>query len=177
MTVKCSWSDVIITQRFYVTPDQANQDFFLVYWLYFKSKFFSIIYVQATRMPPRDFPFLEESLQGQIKKKKKDSGGQQYCRDNSILNNSHVLNTKLQVSFMVHKILMFNLFTTATWVYTTKMDVRCLKSILSMRLHVCVTESKPRMCQAVTLLLVYIVFLFPGGITSVWRVQRMLISK
>ena len=30
--------------------------------------------------------------------KKKDSGAQQYCRDNSILNNSHVLNTKLQVS-------------------------------------------------------------------------------
>ena len=68
---------------------------------------------------------------------------------------------------MVHKILMFNLFTTATWVYTKKMDVRCLKSILSMRLHVCVTESKPRMCQAVTWLLAYIVFLFPGGITSV----------
>ena len=159
-------------------PWSSKSRFFLVYWLYFKSKFFSIIYAQATRMPPRDFPFWEKSLQGQIYKKK-DSGGQQYHRDNIILNNSHVLNTKLQVSIiiMVRKILMFNLFTTATWVYTTKMDVRCLKSILSMWLHVCVTESKPRMCQAVTLLLVYILFLFPGGITFVWRVQRMLISK
>ena len=27
VTVKCSWSDVNITQRFYVAPDQANQDF------------------------------------------------------------------------------------------------------------------------------------------------------
>ena len=37
---------------------------------YFKSNFFSIIYAQATRMPPQDFPFWEKSLQGQIYKKK-----------------------------------------------------------------------------------------------------------
>ena len=72
-------------------PWSSKSRFFLVYWLYFKSKFFSIIYAQATRMPPRDFPFWEESLQGQIKKKKKDSGGQQYCRDNSILNNNKII--------------------------------------------------------------------------------------
>lgn len=38
-------------------PWSSKSRFFLVYWLYFKSKFFSIIYTQATRMPPRDFPF------------------------------------------------------------------------------------------------------------------------
>ena len=75
---------------------------------------------------------------------------------------------------MVDKILMFNLFTTACWVYTTEMDVRCLKSIISMWLHVCVTGSKTQMCQAVTLLLVCILhsFFFPGGITSLWRVTE-----
>ena len=51
-------------------PWSSKSRFFLVYWLYFKSKFFSIIYAQATRMPPQDFPFWEKSLQGQIYKKK-----------------------------------------------------------------------------------------------------------
>ena len=100
-------------------------------------------------------------MQGQIY----DSGGQQYCRDNVILNNSHVLNTKLQVRiYMFHKILIFNLFTAACWDYTKEMDVRRLKSTLSMSLHVCVPEPEPWICQTVILLLVYMcIVFFPRG--------------
>ena len=76
-------------------PWSSKSRFFLVYWLYFKSKFFSIICVQATRMPPRDFPFWEKS-QGQILKKKTVEVNNTV--KTTSLNNSHVLNTKLQVS-------------------------------------------------------------------------------
>ena len=57
--------NVIITYRFLAAPVQANQDFFWYTDCIFQLKVLSLVYMQVTSLPPRDFAFWVKSPQGQ----------------------------------------------------------------------------------------------------------------